>query len=45
MLEEYFENIKVVKDYNSIDRVVYARLKNKKELKNVRANRKDKKKI
>ncbi len=45
MLEENFENIKVVKDYNSIDRVVYARLKNKKELKNVRANRKDKKKI
>ncbi len=45
MLEENFDNIKVVKDYNRIDRVVYAKLKNRKEIKNVRTNGKDKKKI
>ncbi len=45
MLEENFENIKVIKDYNKIDRVIYAKLKNLKEIKNVRANRKNKKKI
>lgn len=45
MLEKNFDNIKVVKDYNRIDRVVYAKLKNRKEIKNVRTNGKDKKKI
>ncbi len=40
MLKEDFEDIKIVKDYNRINRVIYAKLKNKRN-KNVRTNTKN----
>ena len=45
LLKQDFENVKVIKDYNKIDRVVIAKLKDEKEKKNVRANSKNKAKI
>lgn len=45
LLKQDFENVRVIKDYNKIDRVVIAKLKDEKEKKNVRANSKNKAKI
>ena len=45
LLNNSFEEIKVIKDYNRIDRVIIAKLKDKKVKKNVKSNNKNKTKV